>query len=101
MGADARAGGDDAFAVYLRAKGEADEALRASGLDYTIIRPGRLTDDPARGLIALGPELQRGSIPRADVAATILLVLPAPNAIGKTLDLVEGPLPIAEAVRAV
>jgi uncharacterized protein YbjT (DUF2867 family) len=100
MGADPGASGDDVFAVYLRAKGEADEAVSASGLDHTIIRPGRLTDDPAHGLISLAANLPSGAIPRADVAATLLLVLPAPNTIGKTLDLTEGPLPIAEAVRA-
>src|SRR3954469_23249573 len=86
MGADAGATGDDGFSAYLRAKGEADEALRASGLDYTILRPGRLTNDPGTGLVALGPELRSGSIPRADVAATIALLLPAQNAIDKTLD---------------
>src|SRR4051812_4967821 len=101
MGADPNASGDDVFAVYLRAKGEADEALRRSGLDWTVVRPGRLTDDLGAGLIALGEELPRGSIPRADVAATLALVLGSPNTIGKTLDLVSGPLPIAEAVRAV
>jgi uncharacterized protein YbjT (DUF2867 family) len=100
MGARAGITGDDVFQVYLRAKFEADEALRSSGLDYTVVRPGRLTDDPGSGLIALGEELARGSIPRADVAATLLLTIPAPNTIGKTLDLVSGPLPIAEAVRA-
>jgi uncharacterized protein YbjT (DUF2867 family) len=89
------------FSAYLRAKGEADEALRASGLDYTVIRPGALTNDPGSGFIALGRDLPRGSIPRADVAATLLLVLPAPNTIGETLDLIEGTIPIAEAVRAV
>jgi uncharacterized protein YbjT (DUF2867 family) len=99
MGADAGATGDG-FSVYLRAKGEADEALRASGLDYTILRPGRLTNDPGTGLVALGPELRSGSIPRADVAATIALLLPAQNAIDKTLDETEGTIPIAEAVRA-
>jgi cytosine deaminase len=100
MGARAGITGDDVFQVYLRAKFEADEALRSSGLDYTVVRPGRLTDDPGSGLIALGEELARGSIPRTDVAATLLLTIPAPNTIGKTLDLVSGPLPIAEAVRA-
>jgi uncharacterized protein YbjT (DUF2867 family) len=101
MGADPNARGDDVFAVYLRAKGEADEALRRSDLDWTVVRPGRLTDEPGTGLIALGPDVARGSIPRADVAATLAFVLGAPNAVGKTLDLVSGPLPIAEAVRAV
>ena len=100
MGADPNAEGDDVFAVYLRAKGEADEAVRRSDLDWTIIRPGRLTDEPGTGLIALGADVVRGSIPREDVAATIRLVLPAPNTIGKTLDVVSGPVPIAEAVRA-
>jgi uncharacterized protein YbjT (DUF2867 family) len=100
MGARPGVTGDDVFQVYLRAKFEADEALRASDLDWTVIRPGGLTDEPGSGLIALGEELARGSIPREDVAATIRLVLPAPNTIGKSLDLVSGPLLIAEAVRA-
>jgi uncharacterized protein YbjT (DUF2867 family) len=100
MNADANASGDEVFAVYLRAKGEADEALRASGLDHTIIRPGGLTDEPGYGRIALGEELPRGSIPREDVAATILLALPAPNTVGRTFDLTTGTIPIAEAVRA-
>src|SRR3954468_20500286 len=100
MGARPGVTGDDVFQVYLRAKFEADEALRASDLDWTVIRPGGLTDEPGSGLIALGEELTRGSIPREDVAATIRLVLPSPNTIGKSLDLVSGSLPIAEAVRA-
>jgi len=100
-GANADVSGDDVFSLYLRAKGEADEALMASGLDYTIIRPGRLTDDPGRGVIALAPELPDGSIPRADVAATLAAVLGAANTIGKTLELIEGDTPIADAVAAV
>jgi uncharacterized protein YbjT (DUF2867 family) len=100
MGAKPGVTGDEVFQVYLRAKYEADEALRSSGLDFTVIRPGGLTDEPGTGLIALGPELQRGSIPREDVAATLAFVLGAPNTIGKTLDLVTGTIPIAEAVRA-
>jgi uncharacterized protein YbjT (DUF2867 family) len=101
MGANPDAQGDEVFAVYLRAKGEADEAVRASGLDYTVIRPGGLTDDPGHGRISLAPELPRGSISRADVAATLAVVLDAQDAIGKTLDLIEGNTPIADAVAAV
>ena len=52
-GADPDAPGEDTFAVYLRAKGKADAELRASGLAYTIVRPGRLTDDP--GMAASAP----------------------------------------------
>jgi uncharacterized protein YbjT (DUF2867 family) len=100
MGARPGISGDDVFQVYLRMKFEADEALRASGLDFTVVRPGLLTDDPAHGLVALGEDLSRGSIPRADVAATLALLLPATNTFGKTLDLVAGTVPIAEAVRA-
>jgi uncharacterized protein YbjT (DUF2867 family) len=100
MGANPGVTGDEVFEVYLRAKFEADEAVRASDLDWTVVRPGRLTNDPGTGQIELGPGLAGGSIPRADVAATLAAVLPAAGTTGKTLDLVEGPTPIAEAVAA-
>src|SRR3954464_15167797 len=89
MGAKPGVTGDEVFQVYLRAKFEADEALRASGLDFTVVRPGGLTDDPGAGQVALGEELERGNIARADVAATIAAALPAPNTVAKTLDLIE------------
>lgn len=100
MGAKPGVSGEEVFQVYLRAKFEADEALRASGLDYTVLRPGGLTNDAATGHVALGEELERGEISRADVAATLAAVLEAPNTIGKTLDLVDGDTPIAQAVAA-
>jgi uncharacterized protein YbjT (DUF2867 family) len=101
MGAKPGVTGDEVFEVYLRAKFEADEAVRASGLDYTVVRPGALTDDPGTGRIAVAPDLARGSVARADVAATFAAMLEAPNTIGKTLDLVGGDTPIADAVAAV
>jgi uncharacterized protein YbjT (DUF2867 family) len=101
MGADPDAGGDDTFAVYLRAKGKADAALRESGLDYTIIRPGRLTNDAGTGRVALSDSGERGEIPRDDVAAVIAAALSAPNTLGKTLDLISGDVPVEEAVKAV
>jgi uncharacterized protein YbjT (DUF2867 family) len=101
MGADADAPGDDTFAVYLRAKGKADDDLRASGLDYTIVRPGRLTNDPATGRVALTENGERGEIPRDDVAAVLAAVLHAPNTVGKTLDLISGDVAVEEAVNAV
>lgn len=98
-GADS-AGGDDVFGAYLRAKAGADEALRASGLDFTIVRPGGLTDGPGTGLVSVAERLDRGQIPRADVAAVFLACLDTPGTIGKGFDLIGGETPIAEALAA-
>ena len=100
MGADASASGDDTFSVYLRAKGRADDAVRASGLDWTVIRPGGLTNDTGTGRVDLSANGPRGQVPRDDVAEVLAAVLNAPNAVGKTADLVSGDAPVAEAVEA-
>ncbi|CAN5893597.1 hypothetical protein BH23ACT2_BH23ACT2_03110 [soil metagenome] len=71
MGTDEPPDDDEVFSVYLRAKAAADEAVRSSGLVYTIVRPGRLTDEPATGQIALARHVKRGEVPREDVAATL------------------------------
>jgi uncharacterized protein YbjT (DUF2867 family) len=92
----AEGGGD--FGEYLRAKAEADRALTGSGLDFTIVRPGRLTDGPPTGLIEAGADLGPGEVSRADVAATMAAVLAAENTIGTTFELLAGELPIEEAV---
>jgi uncharacterized protein YbjT (DUF2867 family) len=94
------AGGDDVFGAYLRAKAAADAALRASGLDYTIVRPGALTDDPGTGLVSVGEHLDRGQIPRADVAAVFLACLDTPATIGRSFDLTSGTTPITTALHA-
>jgi uncharacterized protein YbjT (DUF2867 family) len=101
MGADPNASGGDTFSVYLRAKGRADDALRASGLDWTVVRPGGLTNDPGTGRVAMGASLPRGEVPRDDVAAVLAAVLNSPNTIGRTVDLIAGDTPVAEAVAAV
>ena len=76
---------------YYEAKREADAALRASGLEHTIVRPGRLTDDPGTGLIEVGMPLDHGGeVTRDDVAATLLAVLDQPRTIGLTFDLLNG-----------
>jgi uncharacterized protein YbjT (DUF2867 family) len=98
--ADPPAEGGDVFDEYLRAKAAADEALRASGLDTTIVRPGMLTDEPPTGRVRIAARLERGEVARADVAAVLAAVLLAPNAIGKEFDLVAGDTPVAEAVAA-
>jgi uncharacterized protein YbjT (DUF2867 family) len=89
----------DEMRPYYEAKAGADEQLMASGLDYTIVRPGGLTDDPGTGMVTVGTDLERGSIPRDDVAALLLAVLETPGSIGKTFELVAGDTPIEEAVR--
>jgi uncharacterized protein YbjT (DUF2867 family) len=99
MGAgSAPAEGGDVFGEYLRAKAEADRALEASGLDFTIVRPGGLTDEPGTGLVRIGFDLDRGEVPRADVAATIAAVLDTPATIGQTFELISGEAPIPRAL---
>jgi uncharacterized protein YbjT (DUF2867 family) len=101
MGADADAsGGDPVFAAYLRAKGAADDDIRArTALDWTILRPGGLTNDAGTGLIHLAARTGRGTIPRDDVAATLAELLHTPTTAGLTLELTSGPTPIPTAVR--
>jgi uncharacterized protein YbjT (DUF2867 family) len=85
---------------YLEAKTQADERLAGSGLGYTIVRPGGLTDEPGSGRIRAGLEMDFGQVSRDDVAATLVAVLGADNTIGKTFELLAGDTPIEEAVRA-
>jgi uncharacterized protein YbjT (DUF2867 family) len=101
MGADPDARGDDTFGVYLRAKGRADDAVRASGLDATVVRPGGLTNDAGTGRVNLGDSVPGGQVPRDDVAAVLAAVLDSPNTIGRTVDLIGGDTPVAEAVKAI
>jgi uncharacterized protein YbjT (DUF2867 family) len=80
---------DDVFQVYLRAKKAADDDLRSRDLDWTVVRPGRLTDNPPTGRIQVGT-LPRGEISRADVAAVLAAVIEQDATIGKTFDLLAG-----------
>jgi uncharacterized protein YbjT (DUF2867 family) len=89
---------DEVWRAYVEAKRDADAALRASDLAWTIIRPGRLTDDPATGLVSLGPDVGRGDVTRADVAAVLAAVLDEPGTVGKQWNLVNGDVPVAQAV---
>ncbi|MBH5335447.1 NAD(P)H-binding protein [Streptomyces pactum] len=104
MGADpaAQEGPDPVFTAYLRAKGAADEAVRSrSGLDWTVLRPGRLTDDPGTGLVTLAEHTGRGAVTRDDVAATLVALLDEPRTAGRTLELIGGDDPVTDAVRAI
>jgi len=98
MGAADPPPGDEVFAVYLQAKAKADHELQASGLDHTIVRPGRLTDDPGTGRVRVGERLERGAVPRDDVAAVLYAVLDEHLASGSTFDLVSGDEDVATAL---
>ena len=101
MGANPDAPADDTFSVYLRAKGRADDAVRASGLDWTVVRPGGLTNDAGTGRVNLGENAPRGQVTRDDVAADLAAVLDSPSTIARTVDLIGGDTPITEAVAAI
>jgi uncharacterized protein YbjT (DUF2867 family) len=90
----------EVWRAYVEAKREADAALRDSGLDWTILRPGGLTDDPATGRVSLADRLERGQVTRADVAAVVAAVLTDERTHGRQWDLVGGDQPIPDAITA-
>lgn len=91
----------EVFGAYLDAKRAAEQDLRGRDLDWTILRPGILTDVPPTGRVELTTEARRAEIPRADVAAVLLALLDEPRSVGLELTLIGGETPIDEAVRAV
>jgi nucleoside-diphosphate-sugar epimerase len=91
-------GVDEVFAVYLRAKAAADaDVMARAGLDWTVLRPGGLTDDPGTGLVALAEHVERGSVTRDDVAAVLAALLDRPATAGRVFELVQGDTPIEKA----
>jgi len=94
LGADA----GDVWTAYVEAKRDADIALRDSDLDWTIIRPGGLTDDAPTGQVELADKVERGQVPRADVAAVIVAALDEPATINRQWELVSGKHPIDDAI---
>jgi uncharacterized protein YbjT (DUF2867 family) len=94
---DADPHSDEIFQVYLRAKQAADDYLRSRDLDWTIVRPGLLTDDVPSGLVELG-QLERGSVTRGDVAHVLAEALESDNTVGKTFDVLNGEKPVNRAV---
>jgi uncharacterized protein YbjT (DUF2867 family) len=100
VGAENPPGGDDVFSVYLRAKAEADAAVQSSDRDWTIVRPGRLTDGPGTGRVRIDTRPFRGQIPREDVAAVLDALLRDPRASRQILYLNSGETPIEAAISA-
>jgi uncharacterized protein YbjT (DUF2867 family) len=87
-----------AWRAYIEAKRAADEALRGSQLDWTVLRPGWLTDDPGTRRVLIGRDVPEGDIPRADVAAVIAAVLENDGTIGRQWELIQDGLLIIEAI---
>jgi uncharacterized protein YbjT (DUF2867 family) len=92
---------DATFAAYLRAKKAAEDDLRARDLDWTILRPGSLTNDPGTGKVLIADATGRGSISRDDVAAVLVALLNEPKTIKRTLELISGDDSISEALKKI
>lgn len=90
----------ESFVPYVVAKHYADEWLKASGLDYTIIHPGLLSNDKGTGQVELGPDVARGEVPREDIASTIMASLENDTTIGKAFRAVSGTKSIKDALDA-
>ena len=89
---------DDVFQIYLRAKSEADAAVRERDLDWTIVRPGGLTNDAPTDTVLVAESTGRGTIPRADVAAVVAELLVSGSGIREQFEVISGEVPIAEAL---
>jgi len=101
VGAENPPDGDDAFGVYLRAKAEADEAVQASDRDWTIVRPGRLTEDQGTGRVRIESSPFRGQIPRDDVASVLARLLRDSRSSRRLLYVNGGEQPVEGALEAV
>ncbi|ARI75891.1 SDR family oxidoreductase [Halobacillus mangrovi] len=99
MGAGDPDRGPEQLKHYLEMKGEADDYLRSTELDYTIVRPGGLTHEESTSKIQVGETVERGTIPRADVAKTMIAALQDPNAYHKTFEMISGDTQIEEALK--
>jgi uncharacterized protein YbjT (DUF2867 family) len=101
VGAENPPAGDEVFAVYLRAKAEADAAVVQSDRDWTVVRPGILTDHPGTGRVRVQAAPIRAEVTRDDVAAVLAAVLHEPNSAGLTIYVVGGDDPVEDALAGV
>lgn len=99
IGADRPGAAGDSMHGYLVAKAEADAYLTASDLDWTVVRPGSLTNDPGTGRVQASTTLgNRGPVPRDDVAAVVAASLTEDHTIGLIFELFAGDTPIPQAL---
>lgn len=102
MGADRPDEAEGAMRPYMEAKGKADAYVRASSLHWTIVRPGGLTDDEARGRVAAAAGLGRsGRVSREDVAEVLAAVVAREALHSVQFELLGGDTPVPEALDAV
>ncbi len=101
IGAESPPPGDEVFAVYLRAKAEADRALMESDRSWTVVRPGMLRDDPGTGRVRVDERPFRSPVDRDDVAAVLGAIVHEPRSAGRTLYVGEGDAPIEQALAEV
>ena len=100
LGADVPATGEESWVAYQRAKKAADDAVRASSVDWTIVRPGSLNDDPKSGMVTIDDALTGGSTSRANTAALLALVATTHPTTGRVLNVVDGSTPLEAALSA-
>ena len=105
MNTDDPESGPESLQHYLTAKKGADDRLRMSLMDWTIVRPGYLTDEPSHELLKIAPTFGKldkaGTISREDVAKVIVGCLTRDNTIGKTFDILNGKTPLYEALDSI
>jgi nucleoside-diphosphate-sugar epimerase len=101
VGAEAPPPGDDTFSVYMRAKAEADQAVQASDRQWTIVRPGRLTDDPGTGRVRIESTAFRGQVPRDDVATVVAWLVHDDRFSGRVLYVNGGEVPAEQALEMI
>ena len=89
---------DNSFFAYAQAKADADEYLRRSGLDWTVLGPSALTLDPGTGMIETGPGIEGTQVSREDVALVAAAVLDRPETIGQTIEFNNGTVPVDAAL---
>ncbi|MCA0971203.1 SDR family oxidoreductase [Halobacillus litoralis] len=92
--------GPESLQHYMKMKGEADDYLKSTELDYTIVRPGGLTHDESTSQIQVGEKVDQGTISRADVAKTMIACLQEPNAYHKTFEMIQGDTQIEDALKS-
>ncbi|HEX4010538.1 MAG TPA: SDR family oxidoreductase [Solirubrobacteraceae bacterium] len=100
VGAESPPTDDDVFSIYLRAKAQADQAVAASDRDWTVVRPGHLTDEPGTGRVRIDVDPFRGEVAREDVAAVLAALLTDSGRSRQTIYLNGGETPIPEALAA-